>query len=118
MPLPPPAATGMALAEVDTPALLIDLDAFERNLQRMADFVRAAGVRLRPHSKSHKSPIVGAKQVALGAVGVCCQKVSEAEVMVAGGIGDVLVSNEVAGAAKLDRLALLARRARIAVCAD
>ena len=118
MPPPPPAAPGMALAEIDTPALLIDLDAFERNLQRMADFVRAAGVRLRPHSKTHKSPIIAAKQVALGAVGVCCQKVSEAEMMVAGGIGDVLVSNEVAGAGKLDRLAALAAHARIAVCAD
>src|SRR6185503_13867092 len=118
MPPPPPAAPGMALAEIDTPALLIDLDAFERNLQRMADFVRAAGVRLRPHSKTHKSPIIAAKQVALGALGVCCQKVSEAEVMVAGGVGDVLVSNEVAGAGKLDRLAALARRAKVAVCTD
>ena len=53
---PPPATVGMPLAEVDTPALLIDLDAFERNLQRMADFVRGAGVRLRPHAKTHKSP--------------------------------------------------------------
>ena len=58
MPVPPPAAVGAALAEVDTPALLIDLDAFERNLQRMASFVRTAGVRLRPHSKTHKSPII------------------------------------------------------------
>jgi len=118
MSLPPPAAVGMALAEVDTPALLIDLDAFERNLQRMGDFARSAGVRLRPHSKTHKSPDIAARQIAHGAVGVCCQKVSEAEVMVAGGIGDVLVSNEVAGAAKLDRLAALARRAKIAICAD
>jgi D-serine deaminase-like pyridoxal phosphate-dependent protein len=108
----------MALAEVDTPALLIDLDAFERNLQRMGDFVRNAGVRLRPHSKTHKSPVIAARQMERGAVGVCCQKVSEAEVMVAGGIGDVLVSNEVAGAGKLDRLAALARSARIGVCAD
>src|SRR5437667_4779235 len=118
MPQPTPAALGMALAEIDTPALLIDLDAFERNLQRMADFVRAAGVRLRPHSKTHKSPVIAARQMEQGAVGVCCQKVSEAEVMVAGGIGDVLVSNEVAGAGKLDRLAALAHRARIGVCAD
>jgi D-threonine aldolase len=118
MPLPSPAAVGMALTEVDTPALLVDLDAFERNLSRMADFARSAGVRLRPHSKTHKSPIIAAKQVALGAVGVCCQKVSEAEVMVEGGIADVLVTNEVAGSAKLDRLARLARRASIAVCVD
>jgi D-serine deaminase-like pyridoxal phosphate-dependent protein len=118
MPSLQPAAPGQALAEVDTPALLIDLDAFERNLERMADFVAGAGVRLRAHAKTHKSPIIAARQVALGAVGVCCQKVAEAEVMVAGGIGDVLVSNEVAGAAKLDRLAALARRARIGVCVD
>jgi D-serine deaminase-like pyridoxal phosphate-dependent protein len=118
MPMKPPAIVGAALAEVDTPALVIDLDAFERNLKRMADSVRQAGVRLRAHAKTHKSPVIAAKQIALGAVGVCCQKVSEAEVMVDGGILDVLVSNEVAGAAKLDRLAALARRAKIAVCAD
>jgi D-serine deaminase-like pyridoxal phosphate-dependent protein len=119
MPQPPPAAPGARLADVDTPALLIDLDAFERNLERMAGFVRtAAGVRLRPHAKTHKSPIIAAKQIALGAVGVCCQKVSEAEVMVAGGVADVLVSNEVAGSYKLDRLARLARCAKIGVCAD
>ena len=98
---PPPATVGMPLAAVDTPALLIDLDAFEANLKRMANFVRGAGVRLRPHSKTHKSPDVAVRQVALGAVGVCCQKVSEAEAMVAGGVSDVLVANEVAGAAKL-----------------
>jgi D-threonine aldolase len=114
----PPATPGMPLAQVDTPALLIDLDAFERNLQRMADFAAGSGVRLRAHAKTHKSPVIAAKQMALGAVGVCCQKVSEAEVMVEGGIGDVLVTNEVAGAAKLDRLAALARRATIGVCVD
>ena len=118
MPMKPPAAVGMAFADVDTPALVIDLDAFERNLRRMADFVGKAGVRLRAHAKTHKSPIIAARQMELGAVGVCCQKVSEAEVLVEGGIGDVLVSNEVAGAAKLDRLAALARRAKIAVCVD
>jgi D-serine deaminase-like pyridoxal phosphate-dependent protein len=118
MMLAPPATVGMRLSEVDTPALLIDLDAFERNLKRMADFAGRHGMRLRPHAKTHKSPVIAAKQVALGAVGVCCQKVSEAEVMVGGGIGDVMVSNEVAGAAKLRRLAALARHARISVCVD
>ena len=118
MPLSPPASTGMPLSEVDTPALLIDLDAFERNLKSMADFSAHVGVRLRAHAKTHKSPVIAARQVALGAVGVCCQKVSEAAAMVEGGIGDVLVSNEVTGAAKLDRLAALARRARIGVCVD
>lgn len=118
MPMKPPAAVGMAFADVDTPALVIDLDAFERNLKRMAEFAGKAGIRLRAHAKTHKSPVIAARQMEFGAVGVCCQKVSEAEVMVEGGIGDVLVSNEVAGAGKLDRLAALARRARIAVCVD
>jgi D-threonine aldolase len=118
MPQRPPAAIGTALADVDTPALVIDLDAFERNLQRMADFVAKAGMRLRAHAKTHKSPEIAARQIALGAVGVCCQKVSEAEAMVDGGIADVLISNEVAGAVKLDRLAALAHRAKIGVCVD
>jgi D-serine deaminase-like pyridoxal phosphate-dependent protein len=113
-----PAAPATALAQIDTPALLIDLDAFERNLKRMAEFAADAGIRLRPHAKTHKSPIIAGKQVALGAVGICCQKVSEAEVMVEGGIGDILLSNEVAGPRKLERLARLARRAKISVCVD
>src|SRR5262245_10147571 len=98
---PAPARPGMALDEVETPALIIDLDAYEANLQRMADVAAAAGVRLRPHAKTHKSPLIGQQQIALGAVGLCCQKVAEAEVMIAGGVGDILVSNEVVGAAKL-----------------
>jgi D-serine deaminase-like pyridoxal phosphate-dependent protein len=114
----PPAAVGMAYADIDTPALVIDLDAFERNLKRMADAVAKAGVRLRAHAKTHKSPIIGLKQMALGAVGLCCQKVSEAETMVQGGVPDVYVSNEVVGARKLDRLAALARHARVMVAAD
>ena len=118
MPVDPPAELGMSLADVDTPALIVDLDAFERNLRRLADFAGKAGVRLRPHAKTHKSPEVARRQIALGAVGVCCQKVAEAEVMVAGGIDDVLVSNEVAGRRKLARLAALARRAKIGVCVD
>ena len=118
MPQMPPASPGMTLADVDTPALIVDLDAFERNLKRMADAVCKAGVKLRPHAKTHKSPIVGLKQMALGAVGLCCQKVSEAEIMVQGGIPDVLVSNEVVGARKLDRLAALAHQAKVMVAAD
>ncbi len=114
----PPAMPGMPLGDVDTPALLIDLDAFERNLKRMSDAVAAAGVKLRPHAKTHKSPVIGLKQMALGAVGLCCQKVSEAEVMVIGGIPDVYVSNEVVGARKLDRLAALAHQARVMVAVD
>lgn len=115
---PPPAAPGQSLRDVDTPALIVDLDAYARNLDRMAAFAAKAGIRVRPHAKTHKSPLIAAEQVARGAVGVCCQKVSEAEILVEGGIADVLVSNEVVGAAKLARLARLARRARIGVCID
>jgi 3-hydroxy-D-aspartate aldolase len=118
MTVAPPAVPGARLRDVDTPALLIDLDAFEGNLQRMAQYAQSAGLRLRPHAKTHKSSVIAARQVALGAVGVCCQKVSEAEVMVANGIADVLVSNEVVGSGKLERLARLARRARLSVCVD
>lgn len=118
MPLAPPAQPGQSFAEIDTPALILDLDAFERNLVTMAAFAEAAGVRLRPHAKTHKSPEIALRQIAHGAVGQCCQKVGEAEILVAGGVTDVLVTNEIVGAAKLDRLARLAREARIGLCVD
>lgn len=114
----PPAAIGMSLEEVDTPALLLDLDAFERNLKRAASTVAGTSVRLRPHCKSHKCPVIAIKQIDHGAVGVCCQKVSEAEAMVHGGVRDVLICNEIVGSTKLERLAALARQAKVAVCAD
>jgi D-serine deaminase-like pyridoxal phosphate-dependent protein len=115
---PPPATVGTSVAEVDTPALVVDLDAYERNLDRMAAVAAAAGVALRPHAKMHKSPSVTLDQVARGAVGACVQKVAEAEVLVRGGVEDVLVSNEVVGRTKVDRLAALAQHARIGVCVD
>ncbi len=118
MPHRPPAEIGTPLAEVDTPALIIDLDAFERNLRALPEKVAERGVALRPHSKTHKSPIIALMQMAHGAVGVCCQKVSEAEALVEGGVPDVLIANEVVGSSKLHRLAALARHARIAVCVD
>lgn len=114
----PPAEVGMPLEAVDTPALLLDLDAFEKNLARLAAAAAGAGVRLRPHSKSHKCPVIALRQIASGAVGVCCQKVSEAEAMVYGGVSDVLVSNQIVGAPKIARLVSLATQARVAVCAD
>ena len=118
MPHRPPAEIGAPLSEVDTPALVIDLDAFERNLAALPRKLEGRSVALRPHSKTHKSPIIALKQMALGAVGVCCQKVAEAEALVEGGVPDVLIANEVVGAAKLRRLAALARSAKIAVCVD
>jgi 3-hydroxy-D-aspartate aldolase len=113
-----PAQIGMPLADVDTPALILDLDAFERNLKRLHDSLADRPIKVRPHAKSHKCPEIALRQMALGAVGVCCQKVSEAEAMVDGGVNDVLIANEVVGAAKLKRLVALAKRAKIAVCAD
>jgi 3-hydroxy-D-aspartate aldolase len=115
----PPAEIGMPLDEIDTPALVLDLDAFERNLHRLAERVgSSSGVRLRPHAKTHKCPVIALKQVELGAIGVCVQKVSEAEAMVYGGVRDVLVTNEVVGRQKLRRLVALAHTARIGVCVD
>jgi D-serine deaminase-like pyridoxal phosphate-dependent protein len=114
----PPASTGMPLEEVDTPALVLDLNAFETNLGRLGAAVAGRGVRVRAHAKTHKCPEIARRQIAAGAIGVCCQKVSEAEALVEGGIGDVLVSNEIVGTTKLKRLAELVKRARIGVCAD
>ncbi len=114
----PPAEIGMSLEQIDTPALVVDLDAFERNLHLMASNVETCGVRLRPHAKTHKCAVIALRQMALGAVGVCCQKVSEAEALVHAGVPDVLVSNEVVGQRKLERLAALAKQAQVAVCVD
>lgn len=108
----------MPLAEVDTPCLILELDAFERNVQRLRDSLKGSRVQVRPHAKSHKCPQIAMRQIAAGAVGVCSQKVSEAEALVAGGVHDVLIANEVVGASKLKRLAALARQAHVAVCAD
>jgi D-serine deaminase-like pyridoxal phosphate-dependent protein len=113
----PAASVGQRLEEVDTPALVLDMAAFEKNLATLKSSVKGR-VRVRPHAKTHKSPDIGKRQVADGGVGLCCQKVSEAEVLVASGIQDVLISNEVVGAPKMARLAELSRRARIGVCVD
>ena len=113
-----PAQIGAAVDEIDTPALVVDLGAFEHNVRRMAEFARARGVRLRPHAKTHKCPAIALRQIAAGAVGQCCQKVGEAEALVRGGVRDVLVSNEVVGESKLRRLAALAGDARVGLCFD
>jgi 3-hydroxy-D-aspartate aldolase len=113
----PPAKVGQRLEEVDTPALILDLDGFEKNNRTLFSMVKNR-VRVRPHAKTHKCPDVAKRQIALGAVGMCCQKVSEAEAMVDGGVADVLVTNEIVGAPKIARLAALAQRAHVGVCVD
>jgi D-serine deaminase-like pyridoxal phosphate-dependent protein len=110
-PLPDALATlvGKPVAEIDTPALVVDLDAMHRNIARMAEFARQHGVRWRPHAKMHKSAELARLQLGAGAVGACVQKTSEAEVMVARGVHDVYISNEVVAPAKLQRVATLAQ---------
>ncbi|HWA38683.1 MAG TPA: DSD1 family PLP-dependent enzyme [Burkholderiales bacterium] len=115
--LPPPASLGQRLDEVDTPALILDLDAFEKNLGILKKTIPAR-IRVRPHAKTHKSADIAKRQIADGAVGVCCQKVSEAQALVEAGVPDVLVSNEVVGAAKIARLAAISKKARVGVCVD
>jgi 3-hydroxy-D-aspartate aldolase len=91
-----PALPGMDEADIQTPCLVLDLDALERNVKKMGDYAKAAGMRHRSHGKMHKSVDVQKLQEELGgSCGVCCQKVSEAEVFARGGIKDVLVSNQV-----------------------
>ena len=114
----PPAVPGMREDEIDTPALVVDLDAFEYNLDRMATLLAPTGVKLRAHAKTHKSPVIAKLQMARGAVGQCVQKVGEAEILAWGGIPDILVSNEVVGAQKLARLCALSGIATVAVCVD
>jgi D-serine deaminase-like pyridoxal phosphate-dependent protein len=112
------ASIGDPVGAIDTPALVLDLDAFERNLQRMSDALHGTSLRLRPHAKSHKCPEIALRQIARGAAGICCQKLSEAAVFVAAGVQDVLITNQVMGAAKLPHLFELARQARIGVLVD
>ncbi|UWQ43640.1 DSD1 family PLP-dependent enzyme (plasmid) [Leisingera aquaemixtae] len=115
-----PAVPGMDEADIQTPALVLDLDALERNIKKMGDYAKAHGMRHRVHGKMHKSVDVAKLQEELGgAVGVCCQKVSEAEVFARGGIKDILVSNQVRDPLKIDRLARLPKLgARTIVCVD
>ena len=115
-----PAAVGMDEADIQTPCLVLDLDALERNVVKMGDLAKQMGVRHRVHGKMHKSVDVALLQEKLGgSCGVCCQKVSEAESFARGGIMDVLVSNQVRDPAKIDRLARIPKLgARTICCVD
>ncbi|PWU23099.1 MAG: hypothetical protein C5B48_09200 [Candidatus Rokuibacteriota bacterium] len=109
----------MRRPEVPTPALLLDLDRFERNIQKMAAHVKAAGKKLRPHAKTHKCPEIALRQLAAGAIGICVAKVGEAEVMAAAGVHNLLITTEVVGPEKIGRLLkVLERRPETLVVVD
>ena len=101
---------GKPVNDIDTPALVIDVDAMKRNLARMAEFAKKHNVRWRPHAKLHKSSSLAKMQIKAGAVGVCVQKTAEAEVMVAGGVYNIYISNEVISPTKLARVAALTQK--------
>lgn len=114
----PPARAGDKVSAIETPALVIDLAAMERNLLRMSGYAASKGLRLRPHAKTHKCAAIARRQIELGAVGVCVQKLDEALVLAACGIDDILVTNEIVSRPKLERLAQLARNTRLGIAVD
>ncbi len=109
---------GMNVADIDTPALCLNIEVVEANIKRMADTFRDSPVRLRPHTKTHKSPRLAHMQIAAGAIGVTCAKLSEAEVMVSAGIRDVLIANQIIGQTKIARLVNLAAHSEVMVAVD
>jgi D-serine deaminase-like pyridoxal phosphate-dependent protein len=106
------------LNEIDTPALLIDLDVMERNIDIMAGYFSSIPAELRPHEKTHKCPIIARKQIEAGAIGITCAKLGEAEAMVEGGIRDVLIANQIVGEPKVTRLVNLAKHSDVIVAVD
>ncbi|MDP6355079.1 MAG: DSD1 family PLP-dependent enzyme [Planctomycetota bacterium] len=108
----------MRYKDIDTPALLVDLDILEKNLDVMAGFFADKPVDLRPHVKTHKTPAIAQMQIDRGAIGVTCAKLGEAEVMAAAGIPGLLIANQIVGAPKVKRLAELARKSNVIVTVD
>lgn len=108
----------MKVHEINTPALLVDLDAMESNLNRMAAFFRDKPAKLRPHFKNHKTPLLAWKQIEAGAIGMTCATLLEAEVLVTHGVRSILIANEIAGEGKIKCFADLSRHADIMVAVD
>ena len=109
---------GTHYLELDTPALLLDLDAFQHNVSKMAQFFADKPTSLRPHAKTHKCPEIARRQMQAGAIGITCAKVGEAEVLVQAGIEDILIANQVVGELKIARLTDLAAHAELMVAVD
>ena len=108
----------MHIGELDTPAYVADLDVMERNIASMAEHCRNLDISLRCHTKSHKIPEIAHRQVRAGAIGICCQKLGEAEVMAAAGIENILIPYNIVGPRKVERLTRVSRRAEITVAVD
>ncbi len=108
----------MTIHDLDTPCLVVDLDRMEDNLKRLADYARKHGLNHRPHSKTHKSPVIAKLQLAQGCQGITCAKLGEAEVMVEHGIDDILIAYPIVGEIKARRLCELAKKAKMAVALD
>ena len=113
-----PYSIGMDVSEIETPALLLDLDVMEKNISEMAKYFNSKPAGIRPHIKNHMSPFIAHKQIDAGAVGVCCQTVAEAEIMAYSGINDILIANEVIGKSKIERLLNLTKHTHMMVAAD
>ena len=123
-PLPTPLSADIGLPipisdqRLDTPAVLVDLDVVEANIAHMAGFARRNGLALRPHIKTHKSVAMARRQMDAGAAGICCATASEAEVMIAGGLHDVLLAYPLVGARKLERIAPLLAGGKLTLVTD
>src|SRR5581483_12342035 len=109
---------GMALADIETPALLADLDVMDANIARMAALFRGTSIQLRPHFKNHKCIAIARRQMAAGAIGLTCATLQEAETLVDAGFENVLIANEIAGPAKMRRLRALAQRSEVIIAVD
>src|SRR5688572_20649128 len=116
--LNPQTEVQLFVADLETPAVVVDLDVMERNLSRMAEYCRSHKLRLRPHTKSHKIPALAKRQLAHGAHGITVAKIGEAEVMLDAGITDILIAYPIVGTAKAEKLADLATRADVTVALD
>ena len=112
-------AIGLPKCELDTPALLVDLDVMEENLQKMSTFFKGAKAHLRPHVKLHKAtPVLARMQIEAGGVGLTCAKLAEAELLAANGFKDILIANEIVGKRKIERLTALAAHSDVIVAVD
>jgi len=105
-------------SEMDTPALLLDMGAVERNIAKMADYFKDKSCKLRPHIKTHKLPLIARKQVEAGAIGITCAKLGEAKIFLEAGINNVLIANEIVGNVKIERLVNLSGYGNLVCCVD